>query len=230
MDLNKLLSSEKQLPKTKKEKYILEIKNEASKENIINNSNKSQSNESTKTTEYSSESSELISKYLFNKYKKFHNNCNPKDAQKNNIKKNTKNENNTETYNKTNKKSKNKKKFIKAPKSEEYNSKYLNQNNVNIKAPKIPFIYDIDFEIDNIENNSQKGKIEFPQKNGININNKNYEYKKIARIPHDKLGHLIINKNLYKRKNNLNYNEIYVAQRVKHKFLTIIYFSPKKEV
>ena len=228
MDLNKLLSTENQLPKTSEEKYILEIKNEAFKENIINNSNKSQSNESTKTTEYSSESSEIISKYLYNKYKKFHKNYNPKDAQKNNIKHNTNNGNNTETYSKTNKKSKNKKKFIKAPKSEEYNSEYLNHNNVNIKAPKIPFIYDIDFEIDNIVNHSQKGEIEFPKKDGIKLYNINYEYKKIARIPHDKLGHLIINKNLYKRKNNLNYNEIYVAQRVKHKFLTIIYFSPKK--
>ena len=214
MDLNKLLSTENQLPKTSEEKYILEIKNEAFKENIINNINKSQSNESTKTTEYSSESSEIISKYLYNKYKKLHKNYNPKDAQKNNIKHNTNNGNNTETYSKTNKKSKNKKKFIKAPKSEEYNSEYLNHNNVNIKAPKIPFIYDIDFEIDNIEKNSQKGEIN--------------EYKKISRIPHEKLAHLIINENLYKMKNNLNYNEILVTQRVKHKFLTIIYFSPKK--
>ena len=214
MDLNKLLSTERQLPKVEKDYYILEINNEEFKENDINNSNQSQSNESTKTTEYSSESGELISKYLYNKYKKLHNKNNQKYAEKNNIKENINNGGNNETYSKSNKKSKTKKIYKKAPKLEEYKSECINKNNTNINAPKIPFIYDIDFEIDNIEKNSQKGEIN--------------EYKKTSRIPHEKLAHLIINENLYKMKNNLNYNEILVTQRVKHKFLTIIYFSPKK--
>ena len=150
MDLNKLLSTERQLPKVEKDYYILEINNEEFKENDINNSNQSQSNESTKTTEYSSESGELISKYLYNKYKKLHNKNNQKYAEKNNIKENINNGGNNETYSKSNKKSKTKKIYKKAPKLEEYKSECINKNNTNINAPKIPFIYDIYFEINNI--------------------------------------------------------------------------------
>ena len=89
MDLNKTFTNEMQISTTRKESYIIEINNEAIKENILNNNNKSQSNESLKTTEYSSESGDLISRYLVNKNKKFHNNNNTKDDQNNNITKKT---------------------------------------------------------------------------------------------------------------------------------------------
>lgn len=230
MDLNKTLTNEMQISTTRKESYIIEINNEAIKENILNNNNKSQSNESLKTTEYSSESSDLISRYLVNKNKKFHNNNNTKDDPNNNITKKTNIGNDVETYHKQEKISKNKKKIKKAPKFEEYKSEYLNHNNTNINPPKIPFIYDIEFKIDNIEKQSEDGEKEFLKRDGITIYNKNYEYKKIARMSHDKLVHLCINDNLYQRKKNLNYNKISVTQRVKHKFLTIIYFSPKKGI
>ena len=65
------------------------------------------------------------------------------------------------------------------------------------------------------------------KKNDIDTYNENKEYKRIQRIQHDKLSHLIINENLYINKNQKNYNKMSVTKRIKHKFLTIIYITPK---
>ena len=73
-------------------------------------------------------------------------------------------------------------------------------------------------------------------KNNSNINfyfnnsrNKleNTTFKTIMTISHDKISHLC---NSFKNDNNDNYTHISITQRNKHKFLTFIYYSPKREV
>jgi len=115
----------------------------------------------------------------------------------------------------------------KAPKHEEYKSDYLNKSNSNINAPKLPFNYNTNFKIDNFSNQDEIGTeefIKFSKKKYFNVNN---DFKKISIMPNDILSHLCTNENYYTNKKNKNYNEISVTQRYKHKFLTIVYLSPK---
>ena len=72
-----------------------------------------------------------------------------------------------------------------------------------------------------INNNKSK----YPQ-----TSNRNFlfvKYKKISIIPSDKLSHLCVNESMFITQKKKNYNEISVTQRNKHKFLTIIYITPK---
>ena len=217
-----------------KNEFILEKKNEIEKENIMNSVNLNQSNGSIRTTEYSSESGEVRSKYKVENYKKYNNRQNIiNDNNKNNINKNIiicDSIKNNSKKSKNDLKSKNNKK---APKFEIFQSEYLNKNNSNVKAPKIPLIYDYNFNINNYTNQDKIGDKGCLKK--LN-NNKNYntteEYKKIACIPHDKLLHLCIDNTLYldKNKDEKNFYEISVTQRIKHKFLTIVYITPKTKM
>ena len=228
MDLNEKLTNELNLDKSKNE-YLIEKKNKIGKENNKNSINLNQSNGSIRTTEYSSESGEVISKYISDSYKINNNNQKTNnDIFKNNINKNiiicdtTKKEVNINKNNINNNKSK------KAPKFEEYKSEYLNKSNTNIKTPKIPFIYDTNFKLEHYTNQDEIGDQEYLKPLNNNKYNKSEEYKKILKIPHDKLLHICINENFYINKNKNNYNKISVTQRSKYKFLTIIYVSPKK--
>ena len=227
MDLNKNIDLVVQSNKSKKENYIVEKNNEIRKENSTNNNNISQSNESVKTTEYSSESGEVISKYLI---KTFKNNINI--TNKENIKNytNQKNviSNDNQSDNKKNGINLNKNKNKKALKFQEYNSDYLSYKNANINAPKIPFIFNFEFQFSTLTNQGKIGEKEYIHSNLENIFNKCEEYTKISTMPHDKLLHLCVNENSLINKNEKNYNKLSVTQRNKHKFLTIIYISPKK--
>ena len=195
--------------------------------NTYNNNIINQSNGSIRTTEVSSESDSLIKNILDSKIKKsvF---CNKKTTILN---KNIYNKNNIiDTIKKGSKKDKsiiNSIKNKKAPKHEEYKSDYLNKSNSNINAPKLPFNYNTNFKIDNYSNQNEIGTeefIKFSKKKYFNVNN---DFKKISIIPNDILSHLCTNENYYTNKTNKNYNEISVTQRYKHKFLTIVYLSPK---
>ena len=88
MDLNEKLTNELNLDKSKNE-YLIEKKNKIGKENNKNSINLNQSNGSIRTTEYSSESGEVISKYISDSYKINNNNQKTNnDIFKNNINKN----------------------------------------------------------------------------------------------------------------------------------------------
>ena len=52
----------------------------------------------------------------------------------------------------------------------------------------------------------------------------NETFKSITTIPHDKLSHLFLNLN----NDNNKYLRCAITQRNKHKFLTLVYLSPKK--
>ena len=227
MDINQNLNFNIQLNETKNDNSIFNINKEINKKIKINNENKNQSNESLKTTEYSSESGELISKYLINNYKT--------PIKDNSIKYNIKKDKNKK-YNfyqdhqqdiNKNEKLIKKNKIKKAPKPSEYNSDYPSYNNTNINAPKIPFIYNINFELNNFSNQSEIGQKEYIKNNSNMKYNKNDEFVKVSIMPHDKLLHLCVNENLFVNKNEKNYNTFSVTQRNRHKFITLVYISPK---
>ena len=228
MDLNENFCREIRTGKLNNENNILDLNNKLYIKNRIDDNNKNQSIGSIKTTEYSSESSELISKYIIDKCKKHHNhNKKNKDGFKENINKNI--QINDNILKETNKKklTKHTKKCAKAQKFVEYNNDYLIKTNTNIIAPKLPLNYNSEFLIDNLTNQDKIGDKDYMKRNDNDTYNKSQEYKKILRIPNDKLSHLIINENLYINKNEKNYNKMCISQRIKHKYLTIIYISPK---
>ena len=196
--------------------------------NTYNNSIISQSNGSIRTTEVSSESDGLISKTKLDSKIKKSVLCNKKTNIFNN---NIYNKNNIiDTIKKGSKKDKsiiNSIKNKKAPKHEEYKSDYLNKSNSNINAPKLPFNYNTNFKIDNYSRQDEIGTKQFikiSKKKNFNVNS---DFKKISIIPNDVLSHLCTNENFNINQKNKNYNEISVTQRYKHKFLTIVYLSPK---
>ena len=222
MNLNEKLGIEIDQDKSNNDNNI-ESNNKISIENGINDNNRNQSDESIKTTEYSSEAGELILKYIKSSCKAHHYYKNNKDMIRDNIKKNLQINNTIKRENIENKKTK---KSSKTPKFVEYNNDYLKKNNTNINAPQLPINYNFEFRIDNCTNQSKIGEKNYMKKNDIDTYNENKEYKRIQRIQHDKLSHLIINENLYINKNQKNYNKMSVTKRIKHKFLTIIYITP----
>ena len=226
MNLKEKLRIDVNPEKSNNDNNILELNNKISIKNGINDNNRNQSNGSIKTTEYSSKSSEFISKYIISKYRNHHHFKNNKDRFKENINKNIQINNNIQGDDIKNKKTKHIKKHSNVPKFVEYINDYLKKNNANIDAPKLPINYNIEFLVDNSTNQSKIGEKGFMKKKDIDIYNKNEEYKKIARIPHDKLSHLVINKNFYINKDDKNYNKISITQRIKHKYLTVIYIYP----
>ena len=118
----------------------------------------------------------------------------------------------------------------KIKKYEYYKSEYLSQkNNINVNAPKIPNNYNINFNIDKNTKQKNIGEEEYIKDLYKAKYKKNEAYKEISTISHDKLLHLIINQNIYEmEKNNKKYNEISITERFRHKFLTTVYFFPKK--
>lgn len=229
MDLNKKIDSNLQLNKSKNENHIIEKNNEIDKENILNNYNISQSNESIKTTEYSSESGELITKYLNNTIKN-NKNMIKKENIKNNIHQKIVISNDNQLDNNKNEKNINNNKNKKAPKFLEYNSDYLSYKNTNINAPKIPFIFNYEFQFNNLTTQDSIGEKEYIHNSIENKYNNCEEYARIKTMPHEKLLHLCVNGNSIINKYKNNYNKLSVTQRNKHKFLTIIYIYPKKKL
>ena len=228
MDLNERKEAKIRIDRANNINYMIELNNKIYPENITNISNINQSYGSIKTTEYSSESGELISKYIIDNLKNNQKNKNNIDAFKDNLFNSININNNVKKEKCKNQKNLIHNKKHKAPKIIEYKSEYLSKNNANTNAPKIPINYNIDFNIDDFTNQVEIGENEYIKKNNNNKSNSNEEYKIITNIPHDKLSHIFINNNIYKKEIDNNYNKISVTQRIKHKFLTLIYFTPKK--
>lgn len=115
-------------------------------------------------------------------------------------------------------------------KNECYKSEYLSEKkNINIKAPKIPINYNQNFYIDKNYNQKNIGQKEYLKDTLIEKYPKNNDYKEISIFSHDKLLHLITNENLLNITNKKGkYNKLSITERFKHKFLTTVYFFPKK--
>ena len=90
-----------------------------------------------------------------------------------------------------------------------FNNVYPVPDELNSTAREMPFHYKSKFVID-----SNK------------LNNENGSYKSIEVCPHEKLLHLCFNSNEEELDNK--YNKVSVSLRIQHKFLTIVYYRPKK--
>lgn len=122
-----------------------------------------------------------------------------------------------------------KKKKKKSGKDVEYNCNYPNANEINIEAPGIPNHYFPHFNLNlqtyqpSLENFFRNEFIFNKSKTILETNT----LKTILTISHEKLSHICFN-----NEKNENSNEKYIrtaiTQRNKHKFITIIYFSPKE--
>ena len=95
------------------------------------------------------------------------------------------------------------------------NNYYINrQNNINTNASKIPLEYNREFNLDNNTNQTEIGDQDFIKNINVVKSNINKDYKKISKIPHDKLSHLYINDFLYVNKQKYKYNKLSVTQRM----------------
>ena len=109
----------------------------------------------------------------------------------------------------------------------EYNCNYPNLTDIDV-APDTPINYLNSFDLNN-QSNQDKLKKYFQKiiKNNISKNIiENNTFKTIMTISHDKLLHLC-----YSAENtemNDSFIRTAITQRNKHKFLSIIYYSPKK--
>ena len=211
-DLNEKISMEIGSEKPKNQEYL-------EKNNTYKNINFS--NVSTK--EATTISSETEESFQGNKNNK-------KNALKENISLETKN-NGTEIYyilkEKDPKKNSGKKKI---PNSDNYKSEYLSQKNImNLKAPKVPINYNQIFNINKNTTQKEIGDKEYIEDVFKDKYKKNEEFKEISVISHDKLLHLITNENMHSIKESKSkYNEITITERFRHKYLTTVYFFPKK--
>ena len=211
-DLNEKMIIEAGLEKEKEKKFL--EKNTAYKSiNFSNISNK-------ETTIISSETEESSQSNTNNK----------KNMIKDEIKSDLKNKVMDTVSISKEKENKKRKENKKAKKYEHYKSEYLSKNNnININAPKIPNNYNLNFDIDKNTKQKDIGEKEYIKNLFKDKYKKNEACKEISTISHDKLLHLIVNENIYEKKeNNKNYNEISITERFKHKFLTTVYFFPKK--
>ena len=211
-DLNEKMNIEIDQEKETDKKFL--EKNKIYKDiNFSNISNK-------ETTTISSETEES---FQYNK-------MNKKNVIKDELKGELKNKGADQVYLLQEKEKKKKMQDKKIKKYEYYKSEYLSQkNNINVNAPKIPNNYNINFNIDKNTKQKNIGEEEYMKDLYKTKYKKNESYKEILTISHDKLLHLIINENIYEmEKNNKKYNEISITERFRHKFLTTVYFFPKK--
>ena len=110
----------------------------------------------------------------------------------------------------------------------DYNCLIPSKSSVNAEAPNIPYHYKsyLNLNINLNQLNDEKFK---ETKRSIDIDKTKYvleneTFKSITTIPHDKLSHLFLNLN----NDNNKYLRCAITQRNKHKFLTLVYLSPKK--
>ena len=109
-----------------------------------------------------------------------------------------------------------------------FNNIFPSKNELNIVAPNLPCHYRETFDLDNQSNQIKIGEKNDGLKFQIkNIDNENNTYKTILVCPHEKLLHLCSNndENDY---NETQYIKTSASCRIQHKFLTIVYYRPKK--
>ena len=125
------------------------------------------------------------------------------------------------------KESKKKKKKLKE--GNDYNSYYPKDSDINSEPPSIPMHYNPKFDLNKQTKQelfeSPFGKFNYDiSRNQI----ENDTFKTIMTISHDKISHICYNMDKCNDDNNNKYISSIITQRIKHKFLTIIYYSPKK--
>ena len=113
----------------------------------------------------------------------------------------------------------------------EYNCTFPKPTEVNSEAPGIPQHYlscfDLNYQSkqDYLESNFQ-GKLILDKRKNLIENN---SFKDIVTIDHDKLCHICYNIRNEENNDKDIYIRTAITQRIKHKFLTIVYFTPKSK-
>lgn len=112
----------------------------------------------------------------------------------------------------------------------EYSCNFPNSSEINVEAPALPIHYGPFFNL-NFQSKQESIVSYFHKSLFLNKSKtilENDSFKTIITISHDKLLHICFNC----EKNNNNDDEKYIrtslTQRNKHKFLTLIYYTPKK--
>ena len=112
----------------------------------------------------------------------------------------------------------------------DYGCKYPNSTEINLDAPAIPNHYFDKFDLI-FQTKQELIKNFFKQKPFLNKSRsilENNTFKSIVTLSHEKLSHICFKC----EDNNNNSDEKYVrtaiTQRNKHKFITLVYFTPKK--
>lgn len=108
-----------------------------------------------------------------------------------------------------------------------YGLKFPLIKDLNLKAPVVLLHYKKSFLIDN---QSIQNKLIFNNNYLNNTKNdystENKSYKEIIIFPHEKLGHITSNfDDLFSQKNYFRYS---VTERKRHKYITLVYYKPKK--
>ena len=123
-----------------------------------------------------------------------------------------------------------KKKQIKSNKNNtiEYNCYFPKVKEINADAPNLPINYKQSFNL-NFQTNQEILQNNFYMPISLNKNRtiiENESFKTIIAISHEKLSHLFFNNE--ENENDETYIRSAVTQRNKQKYITIVYFSPKK--
>lgn len=113
----------------------------------------------------------------------------------------------------------------------EYNCTFPKATEVNSEAPGIPQHYLSSFDLnyhskqDYLESSFQY-KLNVDKRKNVIENN---TFKEILTIDHDKLCHICSNIQNEESDNKDYYIRTAITQRIKHKFLTIVYFTPRSK-
>ena len=113
----------------------------------------------------------------------------------------------------------------------EYNCNFPKPTEVNSEAPGIPqhylFCFDLNYQTkqENLKSIFH-GKLIIDKRKNLIENN---TFKDIVTIDHDKLCHICYNIRNKENNEKDNYIRTAITQRIKHKFLTIVYFTPKSK-
>ena len=109
----------------------------------------------------------------------------------------------------------------------DYNCYFPNSNEINVEAPGIPMhfmpCFNLNFQTkqDFLDNYFKKSLFINKSKSIL----ENETFKTIITISHEKLSHICFNN---ESNDNDKYIRTSITQRNKHKFLTLVYYSPKK--
>ena len=113
----------------------------------------------------------------------------------------------------------------------DFNCDFLSKSDFK-KVPNLPWHYKTGINLNYFScQNIFKDDKETNEFNNTKSLLENNTFKSIMTIPHEKLSHILINNDNYdinnKSVNNDSYLRLASTQRNRHKFLTMIYFSPK---
>ena len=111
--------------------------------------------------------------------------------------------------------------------NKEYDCRFPKKQEMNFDAPNVPYQYALPYNIDFYTKQNKIGKGNFINFYERNLLSENNSYKNIMVFPHVNLNHSCLC--CEKIENNCNFMKSAFSYRFKHKFLTIVYYTPVKK-